>query len=487
MHTTLASLRWPTLVRATAVFAVVASPATSLAQRVAGGDALSVESRKDRPTVELRAGEVTYHAGDRDGRLELSCAPSAVVALEGNAFVACGGAVLVFDLAQNPPRQMRRLEVDGAATGLFVVGGRAWVEVVRREARLIEELHAVAGEETRAARPAPRAPPARATGRVIQAQPTRAIIDLGRAHGLARGDRIELYREESVALAPGERAVREHRVAVVEVTTVSQASAEVRIGQNERIAIGTLARRTNASLTESRLAPPRLGGLLTAEVMVRPFLALGTLGIGSVNQAAVSYQFEMPFTIEANLDPIGVGAAEDVRVLTGLATVTPTYDTDYFQIGLGVGASRVIRTTSRALPALESAPRAAFALSQVARLGARDGLSLRVHNSFVLYEDEFVYGSTSAAVQTPLGSSSRLWLLARGGAGVSGYGFGELALRLRARGNGDRGSLFMTPAIGFAVLSGEQIEECDDGSGRSCVTEATYAGPMVGFGMEWRM
>jgi hypothetical protein len=37
------------------------------------------------------------------------------------------------------------------------------------------------------------------------------------------------------------------------------------------------------------------------------------------------------------------------------------------------------------------------------------------------------------------------------------------------------------------MLVGERVEPCADGTLRSCVVEVSHAGPMVGFGMEWRL
>jgi hypothetical protein len=132
-----------------------------------------------------------------------------------------------------------------------------------------------------------------------------------------------------------------------------------------------------------------------------------------------------------------------------------------------------------------------LSISQVARLGSLDGINLSVDNFFVLYKGEFHWGGAIGAIQSPV--SDRSWLLLRGGGGIAGYAFGEIGLRVLVRGNGGPGSLFLTPSIGGAGLFGEKEGECtvyNPAGGPQtvpCAEEVSYAGPMVGFGMEWRI
>ena len=72
----------------------------------------------------------------------------------------------------------------------------------------------------------------------------------------------------------------------------------------------------------------------------------------------------------------------------------------------------------------------------------------------------------------------------------------EVGLRVLTLGNGDHGSLFLTPSLGGAYLFGEVEEDCgsipDPQTGESvvikdgCVNDIEYGGPMVGLGVEWR-
>ena len=87
-----------------------------------------------------------------------------------------------------------------------------------------------------------------------------------------------------------------------------------------------------------------------------------------------------------------------------------------------------------------------------------------------------------------------MWLLFQSGGGRAGYIFGEVALRVLLVGNGDRGSLFVTPSIGYGYLSGEEDEPCEvydweteETVPSTCANNIDYGGPMVGFGATWRL
>ena len=72
-----------------------------------------------------------------------------------------------------------------------------------------------------------------------------------------------------------------------------------------------------------------------------------------------------------------------------------------------------------------------------------------------------------------------------GGGGI-GYGFGEVGLRVRVRGNGDTGSVFLTPSLGYADV---YSSVCVDSGYRDipCYSSSVHqSGPMVGFGVEYR-
>jgi hypothetical protein len=76
----------------------------------------------------------------------------------------------------------------------------------------------------------------------------------------------------------------------------------------------------------------------------------------------------------------------------------------------------------------------------------------------------------------------------QGGGGSVGYGFFEMGGKVLWFGNGTRDSLFLRGTIGYATVyrrassfvftSETGVVDGDD---------VDHAGPLVGFGMEWRM
>jgi hypothetical protein len=134
---------------------------------------------------------------------------------------------------------------------------------------------------------------------------------------------------------------------------------------------------------------------------------------------------------------------------------------------------------------------AAFTLSQMARLGARDGLNFWVHNILLLHEDGetgasgFSYGGTTARFTIPVNTRSDLFL--EGGGGFVGYWFAGIGLGTWIKGSGAPGSYRLSVSAGAAGIRGStEVTE----------TYATYTdtydqdldvmGPMVSVGLSRR-
>jgi len=459
-------------------------------------------------TLQVFAGESLL------GQVALPCAGSLLQLAGGRLHVGCAtGTALTFDLTDPArPQLVSQRELPGPVTGLHEAGGRVWAEITRVEARPLDEAPAAAFPGPAGAgvptTPAVVSPPVAdqpaagpvATGTVVETAPGRVLVDLGTGAGLKRGDHVGLYLVTTVQLGEGSGSEEEELLAVGEVTAVAANRAAVRLGLNERVSAGARARRVTRALTENRFVPPRVDGIWEAGFMARPFLALGDFGFGMVSDAQVGLRHPSNLHLLLLLEPAGLGYASEGNVLALAGNVLAAFDTTVFEIGLGLGWSAVNQDlggdeSSRAgggsLDADIDQVKSGLSIAQLARLGARDGLHLLVRNNFLLYDDEFNYGGTVAEVQVPV--SARSWLLARGGGGQAGYAYGEVGLRWLARGNGDRGSLFLTVAAGGGALSGEQDRTGSylDGQGQEVTYEYTetvsYGGPMVGFGAEWRL
>lgn len=379
----------------------------------------------------------------------------------------------------------------GIIDALLEHDGQVWVLTRQQIASPLHSLARTQGAEEAA----PSAPHPRPElhGEVLESQRGRVIINLGTDDDLEVGTPIEFFEDHPVELGTEQSTTRRETIAVAPIRALSEGRAEILLGLSERVPKGAQARPTSKASTARQLLPPRLGSLTRTSFTLRPFLALGTLGAGTLSDANISYHFQGPWTVEALFEPLAVGLARDANLFAITATGIVSYDTTAFQIGLGLGATTVNSDIFH-LPATEKPrPELATALSQKVRLGALDGLHIQVVNSFFLSSSAFRYGGTTAQVQVPAGGVGQSsWIVARGGGGYAGHAFGEIGLRVLARGNGDRGSVYFTPTLGGAQLRGVRRVDCTDDpffpveEGIICTDMVSYGGPMIGFQIEWR-
>lgn len=227
---------------------------------------------------------------------------------------------------------------------------------------------------------------------------------------------------------------------------------------------------------ESAVAPRRLGALLVVEGSLRPFLPIGALAGAALAELSASYYAERAFYARVRAFPLGgrVGRGRDVGVLGAIAEAG--YDHALFSVGLGAGAVRrgdgYASFSRDGIERWERDESVALAVVQAARLGALDGLSLRVTNAFLLDDARWRFGFLDASMQVPAGR--RTWVGVAGGGGAqSGFFYAELSLRRLVRGDRGRGSLFVRPSVGLSGI------DTRDSAGWS-------PGPMVGMHLEWR-
>ena len=463
----------------------------------------------DGNRLEVRTGEA---AGEPVAEVALPCTGRSFVRQNARLYIACGADGLYLLSLDDPaaPSSLGMRQLGGTVDDVFVARGQVWAQVARVEALPVDRAVAAAPTpvepmptepeqpDSAAERPAEPGPPASASaesevrpvGEVVGTRAGTVVIDIGAAEGLKRGDRVELYREVETELGAGETTLREETLAVGRVIAAGQQRSEVELGINEQVETGRLARPTERGLTASNLAPPRPAGTHAVDFSLRPFLALGEFGAGTVSDASYRWAFEWPGLLEVRVDPLGFAIASGKDVWAIAADASLSYDTDVFRIGLGAGFSRIADQDDRFSPDAPENQRFGFNVTQVARLGARDGLHLMVRNSFVVENEEFVYGGTSGQIQVSLDRLlNDTWLLLRGGGHIAGQAFGELGLRVLARGNGGPGTIFLTPSIGGAGVWGSREVDCPDFSPEAvaCFDRVSYAGPMVGFSVEWRL
>jgi hypothetical protein len=439
---------------------------------------------------------------DASGR---TCNRRAVEALGDRWIVACGESGLWF-VRRNSAGVIELVRVDdlgGTVVRFFRRDGRVWAEVMRREARDVaavdenashasfpgadEEVRPPAAVVKRAPAPAQDASSknvltARATvpeGRVTEVMLGEVAIDLGSEDGLRYGDRIELSVTTDLKVGD-ERALSRRVVAVGVVRAVSDRFARVRLGTDERVPVGAVARPVSAPPSASRSAPPRLGQLWHAGFMARPFIALEDLGGGFLLDGTVGYRFESPLHLEASLSPIGWGTGRNKPAVTPMSGyLKASYDVDLFEIGFGLGAETIHDTP---FPATSGS---GVLFVQQLRIGSSDGLNLDSSSHIVLFRSQFRFSGFVGRAQIPVGQA--YWLLFAGGGGDSGYGYGELGVKALLRGNGDRGSFFFSGTVGGAGVFENIVTTCHgEGSEFTCGQRVKVVGPMVGVGGEWR-
>jgi hypothetical protein len=264
-------------------------------------------------------------------------------------------------------------------------------------------------------------------------------------------------------------------LAVGLVDGVSPTRARVNLGTGERVALHSRASYSMQPLSASSIAPPRVGGVWEIGFMARPFIVLDDLGGGVLSDAWLGRRFEDPLHIEARIAPLAIGSADQGTTVPFAVFVTASYDVKLFEVGLGIGGETVNA------PAFDLPVGSGLSVVQRVRLGALDGLNLTAYTQVVLFHSEFEFSSLRMQAQIPF--SGTTWLIAGGGGGTAGVGYGELGLRTLLSGNGDRDSFFLTATVGGATVFEE--ESCFDSL--SCDgTNIDYSGPMVGIGGEWR-
>ncbi|MFB6371769.1 MAG: hypothetical protein ABEN55_01325 [Bradymonadaceae bacterium] len=242
----------------------------------------------------------------------------------------------------------------------------------------------------------------------------------------------------------------------------------------------------------SQVAPPRQGGMRSVSMRMRPVVPLDVLGVGVMGEAAFEWVFEAPLLLEIQAEPLGFGVGRQPAVTALGGDVSLSYDTSLVRVGLGVGASG-IATPRRAFG--DDAPLSKFGGTaiQVVRIGARDGLHAKVHNSFITFDGSIEWGDIYGSIQVPLHALvDDLWVIGSGVHQRAGQSWGEIGVRVQTSGDGGPGSTFLEVTGGFGGIWGSETAACSsessfgDGEHGPCTREVLYLGPMVGLGFEHR-
>jgi hypothetical protein len=230
------------------------------------------------------------------------------------------------------------------------------------------------------------------------------------------------------------------------------------------------------------------------------FMAFGSLGGGVLGSASVAYRFESPIVLRVALSPFGLaspsttssnptsfglggsnnGSSSGGAVGVFAAHALVGFDSQFVEVGLGFGGATINENrASSGAPATGSA-----SIIEATRIGARDGLALNVESSTIAVNQKFDLGYFVASLQIPV--SRTVMLIARGGGGNVGFGYGDLGARVVVHGDGGKGTLALT---GFAGAAGIIMELCStnpDPPFTSTCNSANLIGPSLGGGVEWK-
>ncbi len=454
-----------------------------------------------------------------DGQVitELPAPPRAVVAHDGKLYVlAEGGHILTWSLGATPQKLGEITQPD--AVDLFVANGQVWVTIEETRAMPLDRVVPVVVTGTVSTADTPVAV---VTGgaKVVRVDNGVAVIDRGRKSGLSAGTELRFLGTESVRTPSLDGAGEEMRelekvVATGRVRVTEDDRALVDLARGGRVEVGDRV-EVKEGAYRYPVAPERLGGLLEAGVVIRPVLALDTVGVALINDAWFLVAFDKPWYAQARVAPMGFGWSSDGNPLSVAGVLSGGYDSRYFSVGLGAGWSMLNSepgSTRYGYYAAEDGfadqvefkdVDGAFAVVQEARLGARDGLSISVRNTFLLVpittityewdeetgdyeydedgnpkytestEEEFVYGGLAMRANVPTGD--RTDLFANWSFGEAGEIVVEGGVSTWLRGNGDKGSLGLQVAAGYGYLEGNPDDE-----------HVVLSGPMVSVGGRYR-
>jgi hypothetical protein len=484
-------------------------PATGFAQEAGSSDSTTPEESTDLKRTNPRASNTPRYilddstllaiTGDRVERLETPCPSPELLRTADVVFVACGERG-VYQLSLDTPSKPKPdgfIDFDEPVVGFLQKNGAVWVEFASGTARRLN-VRRTRDADTRSNPPVPlpAAPsgeasdttrePHRPVGEVVKVLEDSVVVSLGESDGLAEGDRVELFRRDAVPLRDGDTITRVERLAIGKAVDVGNRNARVTVGLNERVPAGGLARPTDGMITENPVAPRRVGDLWEISVAVRPMLALGQIGAGTLNSSRAVYRLDSPFAVHLTTTPFSLGFGDQSTVSALGADALFAYDGQLLSIGLGAGAIDIDDYDSGA-ESVQS--RATLSVSQFVRLGSRDGFNLTLHNAFYLGEDAFRFGGLDGDLQIPLDTIFEdTWAVVHIGGHTSQHILGETGLRVLLRGNGDRGSLFATFTAGAGYV-GETIEapNCEPTYSGDCRAYPGYGGPLVGAELEWRL
>lgn len=481
---------------------------------------------------QLEGGSVVLLQGSARAKLGIADGVSAILLAGTELYVARGTAgVAVYDVSTpTAPRLLREHATSGGFANAFTtIDGQVWVLVTSKLAMPVGAANRASGESPAVPVVAPlAAAPSAAVTPITPPQPKPAEATEAENYGIRLvspgvveiatgaekrtklGDHFAVYRTDRRAGVGNESFTGEIFVGVAEVVAVRAESCLAEMSRMATPRANDYARKSRRAEEERSVFPTRVPNMGEYSAVLRPLLNIGTpLGVGVLADLELTYWGQAYFA-GATVQPLGIGTSADGRVVSIAALAEGGYDGKAFSVGLGAGAAWVngniddmlgatsmeSGSTGTSTTVTEQDTHGAFAVSQVARLGARDGLRLQLRNVLLLHRESdskqrgFIYGGTSGKVTIPTGRTADFFF--EGGGGVMGYWFFGVGVGTWILGNGSPGSVHLSVSAGGAgIYSSRRVTSTytySDGQSWTSSSDDTFgvAGPMVSIGLTRR-
>lgn len=486
-------------------------------------------------TCNIESGKIILRDKDSDTKLELSDAYDCIV-LSGNILVARGiEGIDVYKLSKEKGLEkisniktygeVIRFKVEGqgiyavsAAYSYFPINISADgnVSILSFTNELLKRETVVSTPTTLQEKPL-KQEIKKLEGKVIEVTPGYAIINLGSKDGIEKGMRFEILSSElkktyNLKTKSFEMMPSLEQTAVSPVVQVSEDKCMIRIGRGNRAYVGDIALLTEKPLSESLFTPSYEKDLQRVYGRIAPFIGVETLTIGTLMSLMYDYTFSFPLKIEAGISNAGILFSTD-NTSPFQIDVIPSYNTDLFEVGVGTGYSYSGHELQRN-----------FLFMQKVRLGAIDGLSFTMRNSFIYQEKhsswsfvgadvasggvnkegdpcdfgkeaeyEFAWNSLDMEISTPVSKSVNLfthWAYSQ-----AGWFSGEIGIKNFVRGNGGDGTLIIPVSIGGAAVFDYKKRKshslvCNPETNKMEYEkewdEEGFGGPIVSIGIDYR-
>ncbi|HSC86206.1 MAG TPA: hypothetical protein VLC09_03005 [Polyangiaceae bacterium] len=257
--------------------------------------------------------------------------------------------------------------------------------------------------------------------------------------------RVVITRDVGDRLAAGATVAfldaRGDEIVVGRIQRVNRKTYWVSVALNEPVSVGDCAYRTKSKPTNSLVSPALADYTWAFGAAVKPWLGLNGDTSGFLFEGFVSIHVTERFHLRAAAEPFAppIGGSGEASTPPALETyVAPSASFRWMEVGFGFGAGTANHP-------LSGAPRVGFLLTPILRVGAEDGLMVRIRSSAVV-ADQPVFGSFRLDFEVPVAYG--LKVTSAGGGGDSGYYFVEAGLKKLMVGTGGPGTWFARVSLG---------------------------------------